>query len=539
MTRLPLLSRLRRREVHREQLAYQVDAGGDESRMSNIAQRIWEHAERDPDGPAVKLDDEVWTFEEFRRRCVGVADSLEDLGVARGDRVVLVQSTRPSFLSAYYGLAVLGAVVVPVNTMATPSEIHHVVTDAGARLILAGRDCSLSAEGAAESAGVLLTIIDDLAEGPRDETAMRVPVDVGTDDVAMFLYTSGTTGRPKGAVLTHGNIEATHQCVADVVSLTAEDVVASALPLFHVYGGTIIAGMTISRGATVSLIHRFSPEKVLEVLTRDHVTIYAGVPTMHNALVNYEGVAGREQFVDLRVCMSGGASLPVEVLKAFDDRFGAVLLEGYGMTEMTGCVSFTRPEDERMPGTVGVPLGGVEVRVVDDQGADCAPGTVGELICRGPQLMREYHNLPEATAEVLRDGWYLTGDLASLADDGVISIVGRRKELIIRGGYNVYPREVEEVLIEHPDVLDIAVVGIADKHYGQEVAAMIATRPGAQIDTVTFRAWAKERLSAYKVPRFYSFVDELPKGPTGKVLKRSIGPVDFRDAPRGDRETSS
>lgn len=492
--------------------------------MTNIAQRIWDHAATRPDAPALRAAGATWTYAELRRRCAVTADHLARRGVDRGQLVVLVAPTRPDFLSAYYGLLACGAVVVPVNVMATQREIAHVLRDCGARLLVSAESCAESGRRAAAAVGVELVTLEELARAVNADSG-TVPLEVDDDHACMLPYTSGTTGQPKGTVLTHRNLRATHRSVADAVGLRADDVLATALPLFHIFGGPIVAGMTFDVGAAVTLIERFEPERVLDTLSRDHVSIYAGVPTMYNALLRHEG--GPAQFPDLKVCISGGASLAPEILHGVERRFGVRVCEGYGMTEMTGTVSFTRVDHESQPGTAGVALAGVEIRIANDEGRASGADEVGEVLVRGPQLMAGYHRRPEATAEVLRDGWYHTGDLGTVDEDGVLRIVGRIKELIIRGGYNVYPREVEEVLIQHPDVVDIAVVGVPDEHYGQEVAAMLTVRPGSGLDGPALRAWAKEQLSGYKVPHLFAFVDELPKGPSGKILKRAISAEQF------------
>jgi long-chain acyl-CoA synthetase len=488
--------------------------------MTNVVEQIWRFAESTPAKIAVRQDEHEWTYADLRAESARVAAVLRDRGVRPGDRVVLVQGTTSTFLAGYCGVLEVGAAVVLVNVMATAAEIRHILTDADVKVVLAGSACTGSAQEAARPLGLPTYVLEDISVGSA--VPLRAPVSRGEDDPAMLLYTSGTTGKPKGVVISHGSLFAAPDSIGDVVSLTADDVVVTALPLFHVFGGVIVSGMTLTTGATLSLIERFKPQKVLDVLVRDDATVYAGVPTMHNALVNHEGGGGAEQFASLRVCISGGAPLPGEIHEAFMQRYGAKLLEGYGMTEMTGVVSFTRPELDLPPGTVGVPTRGVEMKVLRADGTDAQPGDVGELYCRGANLMLGYNNLPEATADALTDGWYASGDLVTRDEHGVITIVGRLKELIIRGGYNVYPREVEEVLLEHPDILDVAVVGVDDRHYGQEVAAVIVPRAGAVLDPDVLRLWAKERLSAYKVPHIFGFVDELPKGPSGKISKKDI-----------------
>jgi long-chain acyl-CoA synthetase len=305
----------------------------------------------------------------------------------------------------------------------------------------------------------------------------------------------------------------------------------TALPLFHVFGQAVVMGAALHAGASLSLLARFDPADLLALLRRDRLTMMSGVPTMWNALLHAAGDARPEDFASLRLAASGGAAMPAEVMRAFEDRFDCKILEGYGLSETTGAATFNGLHRERKPSCVGIALPRCAVEVRDASGAAVPTGEVGEIHIKGPVVMSGYWNRPEATAEVLSpDGWLKTGDLATADEDGDIRIVDRVKDLIIRGGYNVYPREVEEVLYEHPDVVEVAVVGVPDDHFGEEVAAVLALAPGATFDADAFRAWAKERLSAYKVPRLFQVVDTLPKGPTGKILKRAIDAGAVREA---------
>jgi long-chain acyl-CoA synthetase len=306
----------------------------------------------------------------------------------------------------------------------------------------------------------------------------------------------------------------------------------TALPLFHVFGQAVIMGTALRAGASLSVLARFDPVALLDLLRRDRLTMMSGVPTMWNALLHAPaGASDMEDFATLRLAASGGAAMPAEVMNAFEERFGCVILEGYGLSETTGAATFNGLHRARKPSCVGIALPRCAVEIRDDDGAEVPTGEVGEVHIKGPVVMRGYFNRPEATAEVLDgDGWLKTGDLGTADADGDIRIVDRVKDLIIRGGYNVYPREVEEVLYEHPDVVEVAVVGVPDEHFGEEVAAVLALQPGAAFDAAAFRGWAKERLSAYKVPRLFQVVETLPKGPTGKILKRAIDAEGIRDA---------
>jgi long-chain acyl-CoA synthetase len=337
----------------------------------------------------------------------------------------------------------------------------------------------------------------------------------------VILYTSGTTGRPKGAELTHGNLTRNAEVVLNhVLRIGPEDVLFGGLPLFHSFGQTVTLNAAILAGASLSLLPRFDPGAALSLLASHRATVFAGVPTMYTAFL---GVPDAPELPALRACVSGGAALPVEVLRQFEKSFGCIVLEGYGLSETSPVASFNHPDVERKPGSIGTPVSGVEMRVVDGTGEEIEPGEVGEIAIRGHNVMKGYWHMPEATAEALsEDGWFRTGDMGKMDADGYYFIVDRKKDLIIRGGYNVYPREVEEVLYEHPAVAEAAVIGLRHDSLGEEVAAAVALTPGAAVTPAELRDYVKAQVAAYKYPRQVWFVDALPKGPTGKTLKREI-----------------
>jgi long-chain acyl-CoA synthetase len=343
-------------------------------------------------------------------------------------------------------------------------------------------------------------------------------------DTAIILYTSGTTGTPKGAQLTHGNLRSATEIAVDLVDAQPDGVTFGALPLFHVFGLT--SGLTSATrvGAALTLLPRFDAGKALEMIQRDRVTTFLGVPTMYAAMLHHPDASSFDTS-SLDLCVSGGAAMPVEVLRAFERTFDCKILEGYGLSETCAIASFNRPDIERKPGSIGLPVQGVEMRMIDEDGHEVAQGDVGEILIRGPVVMSGYWNRPEATAEAIdEDGWLHTGDLAKQDEDGYFFIVDRKKELIIRGGFNIYPREIEEVLYEHPAIREVAVVGIPHDSLGEEVGAAVALKPGASATAEDVQSFVKERVAAYKYPRRIWFVEQLPKGSTGKVLKREIRP---------------
>jgi long-chain acyl-CoA synthetase len=341
-------------------------------------------------------------------------------------------------------------------------------------------------------------------------------------DTAILLYTSGTTGKPKGAELTHDNILRNVETTVGLFGFDERTVTLGALPFFHAFGQTCALNATVAVGGTLTLVPRFDGGKALEIIQRDGVTVFEGVPTMYTAMLHHPQ-ADRTDASALEVCISGGAAMPVEVMRAFEAKFGCQVLEGYGLSETSPVASFNRRDRERKPGSIGLPIDGVEMRLLDEVGNAALQGEIGEIAIRGHNVMKGYWRRPDATAEALTpDGWFKTGDMATVDEDGYFFIVDRKKELVIRGGFNVYPREIEEVLYEHPAVREAAVIGIAHDQLGEEVGAAIALKDGAEAAPEELRDFVKERVAAYKYPRIVWLVDALPKGPTGKILKREI-----------------
>ncbi|MFC5212885.1 AMP-binding protein [Streptomyces coerulescens] len=502
--------------------------------MTSAFDPVCRHAATTPDHLALRGAEDEWTYLRLREASVRYAGALAAAGLSPGDRVLLAAPSVPEFVVAYLGIQAAGCVVVPVNTMSTRAEVEYVLGDAGCSLAIAWHTLG---PAAADAAAALAVPFWTLTPGASvtDAAPARV-VDRDRDETAAILYTSGTTGRPKGAQLTIGNLLSAGEIGAQCSRATGADRIGTGLPLFHVFGQASVMMAALTVGASMSLLARFDPASMLEMLRRDRLTIMAGVPTMWNALLHSAGDANPADFAQLRVAVSGGASLPGEIARAFEARFGCTILEGYGLTETTAFGTFNDIECGGKTGYTGraVPL--VQVRVRDDNGDECPPGAVGEVHIKGPTVMRGYWNRPADTAAVLSsDGWFRTGDLGETDTDGDLRIVDRIKDLIIRGGYNVYPGEVEEVLYEHPDIVEAAVIGVPDEHYGEEVAALVAIRPGAELAAAEVSGWARERLSAYKIPRIVRFVDALPKGPTGKILKRSIDRTGLtRDSTSGE-----
>jgi long-chain acyl-CoA synthetase len=491
--------------------------------MSNLAQNLIDTAAKDGTHPALRMDEAHLTYDEFRDAALRVAASLQSRGIDPGDRVGMVLPNVLSFPIVFYGALLAGAAVVPMNPLLKAREIEYYLRDSGARIVVAGEQ---SAEPATEAACTVG--IEDVTVGPALPGALLAdegltgPVDRADGDTAVILYTSGTTGQPKGAELTHAGLNSNARTTQEtLLEGTPDDVIMGCLPLFHVFGLTCSLNAGVLAGSSLTLIPRFDGAKALSVVERDGVTVFQGVPTMFSAMLHSPD-AGEADVSSLRLCVSGGSAMPVEVMRSFEETFGCIVLEGYGLSETSPVASFNHPHAERKPGSIGTPIRGVELRLVDDDGKDVAAGDVGEIAIRGENVMKSYWNRPEDTATAIPDGWFRTGDLARQDEDGYFFIVDRKKEMIIRGGYNVYPREIEEALYEHPAVAEVACIGISHPDLGEEVVAAVALKPGASADPDELQAFVKERVAAYKYPRHVWLVDSLPKGPTGKILRRSV-----------------
>ena len=492
--------------------------------MPNLVRILTETVARHPSSPAVRLDDRTLTYAELDEAVSQCAGLLAAAGVGPGDRVGIMLPNVPEFPICYYGALRLGATVVPMNVLLKERETGFYLSDPGARVVLAWKDVAEAAQAGATASGAACIVVDPATFADMLAGAEPVADDAerSGDDTAVLLYTSGTTGTPKGAELTHDNLyENTRVTCETLFEFTPDDVVLGALPLFHAFGQTCALNASVYAGSLLTMLPRFDPGKGLEVIARDRVTVFEGVPTMFNAFLHHPEASSTD-VSSLRVCCSGGAAMPVEVLKGFEEAFGCVVLEGYGLSETSPVASFNHPHGVRKAGSIGTPIAGVEMRLTDEQGAEVADGEVGEIGIRGPNVMKGYWNRPDATEEVMDDGWFSTGDMATRDEDGLYFIVDRKKDLIIRGGYNVYPREIEEVLYEHPGVREAAVIGVPHASLGEEVAAVVVAKEGVQVDVDEVKAFLKEQVAAYKYPRMVWLVDELPKGPTGKILKREI-----------------
>jgi long-chain acyl-CoA synthetase len=490
---------------------------------ANIASWVSERAKTDPELPAIRQGDTVLSYADLEAAASRFATTLSSRGVAAGDRVAMIMPNVAYFPIVYYAILRIGAIVVPMNPLLKAGEITYAWNDSGANVAVV---FPLFAEEAAKAASVtgtevIITVPGEWdSELARTEPTEQVAPRTG-DDTAVILYTSGTTGEPKGAELTHDNLRSNVRTTIDtVLCMEPGDVVFGGLPLFHSFGQTVGLNSAMAAGACLTLLPKFDGEQALSIIDRDRVTVFLGVPTMYMGLL---AVKDKERFdtTALRVAASGGASLPVEVLHNAEQAFGITLLEGYGLSETSPVASFNHPDRPAKPGSVGTPIRGVEFRLWDENDEEVATGEIGEIVIRGENVMKGYWNRPEATAEAMRSGWFHSGDLARRDEDGFYFIVDRKKDMINRSGYNVYPREVEEILYAHPTVAEAAVFGVPDAMFGEEVAALVTLKDGASATEDELRDYVKGLIAAYKYPRIIRF-GPIPKGPTGKILKREI-----------------
>ena len=492
--------------------------------LSSVLARVAaDHGER----PAVRLDGLVLSYSQLRDAAGRAASLLSSLGIEPGDRVGVMLPNVPAFPIAFYGALAAGATVVPMNPLLKSREVAYYLGDSGTKILFAWHEAAAEAARDAAGTGAQVLEVDEpdmhalLAGLPP---ALSTADQADDDDDAVILYTSGTTGTPKGAELTHAGLTRNAELTAaTMLNAGPDDVTMGCLPLFHVFGLTCGLNATIASGGTLTLLPRFDAGKALEIIGRDPVTIFEGVPTMYAAMLHHQGHASADTS-SLRTCISGGAALPIEIMRGFEQMFGCMILEAYGLSETSPLASFNHPDRERKPGSIGTPVEGVEMRGVDGDGKELPTGQTGGLAIRGHNVMKGYWGKPEATAEAIPDGWFRTGDLATMDDDGYFFIVGRQKDLIIRGGYNVYPREIEDALHEHQAVAEVAVIGIPHTELGEEVGAAVVLKPGTTATPAELRAFARERVAAYKYPRHVWLLRALPKGPTGKILHREVQP---------------
>ena len=474
----------------------------------------------------LRLGEYSMTYAQLDRAAAGFAAALRAKGIQPGDHVSIMVPNVPQFPVAYFGILYAGATVVPLNVLLTADEVAYHLQDSNSKLLIGHPMFQTPAEAGAKRAGVPVIWADgdgDTVTNLAMTDPVQGPYETSPDDTAVILYTSGTTGRPKGAELSHSNLLLNCKVVMpDMLPLSPDDVALATLPLFHSFGQSCVMNAMIAQGASFVLLPRFTSADALGLIQAHKVTFFAGVPTMYFAIL---GFPEADQFdtSSLRLCLTGGAPMPVEVLNAFNSKYQVEILEGYGLSETSPVASFNRLDMPRNPGSIGYPVWGVEMAIVDEHDQTVADGERGEIVIRGHNIMKGYYQRPEATAESIKNGWFYSGDVGIKSpEDGSYAIVDRLKDMILRGGFNVYPREVEEVLYQHPAVAEAAVLGVPDAEHGEEVKAVLALKPGHELTAQEVIDYCKQHVAAYKYPRIVEFMETLPKGPTGKILKREM-----------------
>ena len=514
--------------------------------LANLGMFIRSAANLAPDADALRQAHRTISYRQLDQDTDRIARNLISAGLKKGDRVVLSMPNSIEFVLAYFAIAKAGCIAVPFNVMLKEAEMAHILSDSGAlaaiysddeannrsrEIVDAARNSDCRFFWSADcipldgSACDSPTCLASLLNGAATDGSVSLPM-TDADDVAVILYTSGTTGTPKGAMLTHGNLSMSGLINAETMGYGRNETIILTLPLFHVFGQVVLMLGGISRMACLELVPRFDPLAVLDIMATRDVTMFGGVPTMYSALVSAAAKLPEDQMErirgSLRLCISGASSLAPDLAEHFERRFAASVLDGYGLTEASPTVAFSSRQGPRKAGSVGKAAWGVEVRIVSDKGYDADVGELGEIWCRGPGIFAGYWNNEAATRDAVEDGWLKTGDIGSKDAEGYVRIVDRIKEIIIRGGYNVYPTEVEHVLLQHPAVDMCAVVGVADDHYGEEVAAHIVKKQGDETKAEAIVDWARARLAGYKYPRVIVFRDALPLTGSGKVMKRML-----------------
>ncbi|CDQ42062.1 long-chain-fatty-acid--CoA ligase [Virgibacillus salexigens] len=485
-----------------------------------------------PDHIAITFFNQTLTYRELDNQIKNVARSLFQMGVSRSDKVALMLPNCPQYVISYYATLYCGATIVQLNPMYKAAELLHVLNDSEAEVLIVHDKLLPVVEKIQKQTPLTAIITASFENGSKfddfcKQSNLPLPdVHIPVDDIAVLQYTGGTTGRSKGAMLTHYNLVAnTLQAYATSQSRTmlGKERVLTISPLFHVYGMTSCMNLTFYIGGNLILVPNFDVEQTARIIEQTKPTIFPGVPTMYIALVNY----CKDHPFDLssiRTCTSGSAPLPMEVIQAFNETTGSSVAEGYGLSEASPVTHRNPISGLQKPGSIGIPIPNTRAKIVDiASGEEDLPiGEVGEMVVQGPQIMKGYWKQPEETDKVLRDGWLYTGDLAKMDEDGFFYIVGRKKELIIASGYNIYPIEIEDVIYSHPNVLEVAVIGIPDKYRGETVKAYVVRKDSQDLTETELIQFCRDNLASFKVPRLVEFVEDLPKTAVGKILKRAL-----------------
>lgn len=505
--------------------------------MLNLSILVEESARRNPEKPALSLGETTINYRIFHEKVCQAANAFTKKGIGYGDKVALLCPNIPQFPIIFFAILKTGATVVPFSIFLKPEEIAYQLSDSDSSLFLCfagtpempvgqfGKEGFVQSGSCRDfiSIGHLAEDILNFDDLIKDEETDFESYMTSSEDTAVIIYTSGTTGRPKGAELSHINLFTNAEASTTIVGAAEFEAQLVVLPLFHIFGLTVMLLAGIRKSLHLILLPKFSAQAVYQLITRFDIRIFAGVPSMYWVLLNEEDTEENTHSIKkLRICISGGASLPVKIIDEFETRFEVPIIEGYGMSEGSPVVTFNQMAVGRKPGSIGTPIWGVEVKIVDDQGNELPVGEKGELIYRGPNVMKAYYKRHQETEEVLKNGWMFSGDIAIKDEDGFFFIVDRKKEVIIRGGMNVYPREVEEVMMRNPDISMVAIIGIDDEKLGEEIKAFVVRTKESKASEEDIKLWIKERIAKYKYPRIIEFIDELPLSATGKILKKNL-----------------
>lgn len=492
---------------------------------------LLEHSGRDHSSQvAVEFGRHQITYDRLLDAVRRFSRGAHDLGLGSGDRVAVMLPNLPQFSICYFGLLRLGAAVIPVNTQLKDVEIRYLLEDSEARALIVWEgylSYALRAVQSLDTCRHVIVLGDTVPEGCQDLTrliAASAPdwqgPELDADATAVVFYTAGTTGRPKGAEITHQNLLANTYVLWEMMQMHSEDRALAVLPLFHPFGQYVAQNVPLAAGGTVVLLPEFDADEVLRVLREKEITVFAALPAMYHALA--EGVREPVELPKLRLCLSSGGPLHDRTLESFQQKFGLEIAQGYGLSEVSPLVSINLWARTNKSGSVGLPVRGTEIRIVDASGKRLPPGEVGEIWIRGPSVMKGYLNRPAATREVMHDDWFQTGDLGRMDADGYLYLVDRKKDLISKAGFNVYPREVEVFLLGHPKIQDCSVVGIPDGPHGEEVKACIVLKPGEKMTEQEVIEYCRERMAYYKCPTVVEFYESLPRSSTGRVLKSKL-----------------
>ncbi len=499
--------------------------------MNNLFDILLESAGRFPDRPALIFQEQTIDYNTLLEACRRLSRGLTRLGITRGDRIGLMLPNIPHFVFSYFALTQIGAVVVPLSIFHKSEEIRHQLEDSEARGVIYWKGFRDNVRQSVQQLGhcIYHIVLSDTssgdevrlnylmeAHGPLDETEAVHPA-----DTALIVYTAGSTGRPQGAELTHANLIFEAEALSQFFSISEEVKALAPIPFYHPLGHTLSLSTFLRAGASIILMPRFDAEEIFRMIERHKPDFLIAVPSMLREMLAWDA-EGERDISSLRCVLVSGEAVSTQTLQAFENNYKVPVLEGYGLTEASPIVSFNDLRHERLPGSLGLPLPGVDMRIVDDEGSEISPGEVGEVIVSGPNVMKGYLNRPEATKDTLTDGWLHTGDLAELRDNGFGFIVVRKKNVIIKSGFNVYPKEVEKYLMEHPKIADAVIVGLPDPAVGEDIHAGIVLKDGEQAEVEEIITYSRERMAPYKCPRTVTFLKEIPQGPNGRVQRNSV-----------------